>query len=87
MYKIGAYGLPLPKGLELLNIIEQNLCKSAFQLFLSTKFNANILNSYAHGRLSKNIFNFVTFKKSKMTSPFDWNEAGRLTNLTKVWQD
>ena len=22
-----------------------------------------------------------------MTSPFDWNEAKRLTNLTKVWQE
>ena len=29
----------------------------------------------------------VTLKKSKMTSPFDWNEAERLTNLIKVWQD
>ena len=32
-------------------------------------------------------FNFVTFVKSKMTSTFDWNEAARLTNPTKVRQD
>ena len=32
-------------------------------------------------------FNFVAFKKTKMTSHFDLNEAATLTNLTKVWQD
>ena len=65
-------------------IIEQYLCKSAFQLFLSKNNDADIFNSYAHRRISNTIFNFVTFLKSKMTSPFDWNEAARLTNLTKV---
>ena len=31
------------------------------------------------------MFNFVRILKSKMTSPFDWNEAARLASLIKFY--
>ena len=52
-------------------IIEQNLCKSALQQFFNKKNYADIINSYAHWRISNNVFNFVTFFKSKMTVYLD----------------
>ena len=37
--------------------------------YVVQKIDADIPNSYAHSRISNNIVNFVTFKKSKKTSP------------------
>ena len=68
-------------------LLSKTYAKVPYKYIFQKKINADILNSYAHWRILNNIFNLVTFLNSKMTSPFDWNEAARLTNLTKVWQD
>ena len=53
-----------------------------------TYFSKNNLTPRQQMRYSQGSFSrFSRCFKSKMTSPFDWNEAARLTNLTKFWSD
>ena len=46
-------------------IIEQNLCKSALQQFLQNIFFADILNSYAHWRISNYILTLLHFNNQR----------------------
>ena len=70
------------RGCRLEIITDQDPCKSDLELFFGKSFNADNFYFYADWRISNNICHFVTFKKSKMTCPFNGNEASRLSYLT-----
>ena len=54
-----------PRDWSFWETIEQNLCKSGFQLIFSKKNYADILDPYAHWKISNNISNFVTFENQR----------------------
>ena len=84
--KLG-HGFPdCSKGLQVLRNNWAKPMQKCLPIICFKKCRCSIPNSYAWWRISNNIFNFVTFNKSKWTTSVDWNEAARLTNLTKVWQ-